>query len=128
MKYLKQFLIIIFISFIGEILKELIPFPVPASIYGMIIMFAGLMTGLVKEEQVSGAGDFLVEIMPVMFIPAAAGLMDSWGILKPVLLPVAVITVVSTIIVMAASGRVTQFVLLHGKKHTLENYNGKLSK
>lgn len=128
LKYLKQFLIIIFISFIGEILKELIPFPVPASIYGMIIMFAGLMTGLVKEEQVSGAGDFLVEIMPVMFIPAAAGLMDSWGILKPVLLPVAVITVASTIIVMAASGKVTQFILLHGKKHTLENYNGKLSK
>lgn len=117
MKYLKQFLIIIFVSFIGEILKELIPFPVPASIYGMVIMFAGLMSGIIKEECVSGTGDFLIEIMPVMFIPAAAGLIDSWGILKPVLLPVSVITVVSTVIVMVVSGRVTQFVLRHSR-HT----------
>lgn len=114
MKYLKQFLIIILISFIGEILKEIIPFPVPASIYGMIIMFACLQSGIINEEQAGGAGDFLIEIMPVMFIPAAAGLMDSWGILKPVLLPVSVITVVSTIVVMAVSGKVTQFVLKHG--------------
>ena len=104
MKLLKQFLIIILVSFIGEILKEVIPFPVPASIYGMIIMFACLGTGIIKAEQVSGAGDFLVEIMPVMFIPAAAGL-----------LPVSVITVVSTIIVMVVSGIVTQFVLKHQK-------------
>lgn len=121
MKYLKQFLIIILVSFIGEILKEIIPFPVPASIYGMIIMFACLRSGIIKEEQVCGTGDFLIEIMPVMFIPAAAGLMDSWDILKPVLLPVSVITVVSTVIVMAVSGKVTQFVLKHNTG--MENYN-----
>lgn len=115
MKYLKQFLVIILVSFAGEILKEVIPFPVPASIYGMIILFTCLSLGIIKEEQVSGASNFLVEIMPVMFIPAAAGLIDSWGILKPVLLPVSVITVVSTIVVMAASGRATQFVLKHKK-------------
>ncbi len=115
MKYLKQFLVIILVSFAGEILKEVIPFPVPASIYGMIILFTCLSLGIIKEEQVSGASNFLVEIMPVMFIPAAAGLIDSWGILKPVLLPVSVITVVSTIVVMAASGMATQFVLKHKK-------------
>ncbi|MCI9077983.1 MAG: CidA/LrgA family protein [Lachnospiraceae bacterium] len=115
MKYLKQFLIIILVSFIGEILKEIIPFPVPASIYGLIIMFTCLCTGIIKTEQAGSAGDFLIEIMPVMFIPAAAGLMDSWDILKPVLLPVSVITVVSTIIVMVVSGTVTQLVLRHKK-------------
>ncbi len=117
MKFLKQFLIIILVSFIGEILKEVIPLPVPASIYGMIIMFACLGTGIIKAEQVGGAGDFLIEIMPVMFIPAAAGLMDSWDILKPVLLPVSVITVVSTIVVMVVSGTVTQLVLTLLSKH-----------
>ena len=82
----------------------------------MLIMFISLCTGLIKTEQVSGAGDFLIEVMPVMFIPAAAGLIDSWGTLKPVLVPVAVITVVSTIVVMLVSGHVTQFVTKHGKK------------
>lgn len=110
MKYLKQFLAIIAISFAGEALKEIIPLPVPASIYGMLIMFILLSTGIIKLSWVSDVGDFLIEIMPIMFIPAAVGLLDSWGILKSVLLPVAVITVVSTVVVMIVSGKVTQFV------------------
>lgn len=116
MKYLKQFFIIILISFTGEVLKEILPFPVPASIYGMLIMFIFLCTGIIKTEQVEAAGDFLIEVMPVMFIPAAAGLLDSWDTLKPVLVPVAVITVVSTVVVMLVSGHVTQFVIRYGKK------------
>lgn len=116
MKYLKQFLIIITISFIGEVLKELLPFPVPASIYGMLIMFIALCTGVIELSKVSDTGDFLIEIMPVMFIPAGAGLLDLWGVLKPVLLPISVITVISTVIVMAVSGRVTQFVARREKK------------
>ena len=41
MKLLRQFLIILAISFVGEALKYLLPLPVPASIYGMVILFVG---------------------------------------------------------------------------------------
>ena len=34
MKYLRQFMIILLFSFLGELLKYVLPFPVPASIYG----------------------------------------------------------------------------------------------
>ena len=78
MKFLKQFLIILAISLIGEILKSVLPFPIPASIYGMVLMFILLLTGVIKLEQVRDAGKFLIEIMPVMFIPAGVGLMSSW--------------------------------------------------
>ena len=88
MKLLKQFLIILAISFVGEILKYLLPLPVPASIYGMVILFIGLLTGLIPLNSVRSAGKFMIEIMPVMFIPAGVGLMSSWGNLKPVLVPV----------------------------------------
>lgn len=74
MKYVKQFLIILVISFIGEILKYLLPLPIPASIYGMVLLFTGLMTGLIKLEAVRETGKFLIEIMPVMFIPAGVAL------------------------------------------------------
>ena len=84
MKLLKQFLIILAISFVGEILKYLLPLPVPASIYGMVILFIGLLTGLIPLNSVRSAGKFMIEIMPVMFIPAGVGLMSSWGNLKPV--------------------------------------------
>ena len=111
MRYLKQFTIILTISLLGEVLHYFIPLPVPASIYGLLLMLAALLTGVVKRDSVREAGAFLVEIMPVMFIPAAVGLLEAWGVLRPVWLPVAVITVVSTVLVMGVSGLVTQFVI-----------------
>lgn len=119
MKYVRQFLLILAISFIGEFLKYVLPLPIPASIYGMAILFAGLMTGLIKLEAVKDTGKFLIEIMPLMFIPAGVGLMVSWGRLKPVLVPVCVVTVVTIITVMAVTGRVSQFVIRRDRKRRL---------
>lgn len=122
MKYIKQFLIILLISFIGEGLNYVIPAPVPASIYGMIILFVCLCTGIVRLEAVKDTGRFLIEIMPLMFIPAGVGLMESWGVLKPLLLPVLIITAVSLVAVMAVSGRLSQRVIKSDKGR--ENTNG----
>ena len=96
MKYLKQFAIIIVISFVGEILNNIIPLPIPASVYGFVILFICLVTGIIKLEAVKETGKFLVEIMPIMFIPAAVGLLDSFDVLKPILLEVSIILVVTT--------------------------------
>ncbi|MBD5087906.1 MAG: CidA/LrgA family protein [Clostridiales bacterium] len=116
MKYLKQFFIILIISFIGEVLNIILPLPIPASIYGMVLLFLLLFAGILKLEDIKDAGKFLIEIMPIMFIPAGVGLMSSWGVLKPVLVPVSVITIVSLVMVMAFGGRVTQFVIKHSKQ------------
>ena len=121
MKYLKQFLIILVISFAGELLKYVLPLPIPASIYGMVILLVGLLTGWIALDAVKDVGKFLIEIMPVMFIPAGVGLMSSWGILKPLLLPVSIITVVTIVTVMAATGKVSQWVIRTGKSDKEEN-------
>lgn len=107
---------ILAISFIGEILKYFLQLPIPASIYGMMILFIGLLTGIIPLEAVKDVGKFLIEIMPVMFIPAGVGLMSSWVNLKPVLLPVSIITVVSIVTVMIATGRTSQWIIRRGKK------------
>ena len=124
MKFLKQFLIILVITFMGEGLKYLLPLPIPASIYGMVLLFLALMTRIVKLESVRDAGKFLIEIMPVMFIPAGVGLMVSWGVLKPMLLPVSLITIVSLITAAAATGLVSQTVIRKEQKKT-EKAEGK---
>ncbi len=121
MKYLKQFLIILVISFAGELLKYVLPLPIPASIYGMVILLVGLLTGWIALDAVKDVGKFLIEIMPVMFIPAGVGLMSSWGTLKPLLLPVSIITVVTIVTVMVATGRVSQWVIRKGKSDKEEN-------
>ncbi|MDD6333537.1 MAG: CidA/LrgA family protein [Clostridia bacterium] len=116
MKFLRQFLIILTISFLGEALKYLLPLPIPASIYGMVILFMGLLMGLIRLEWVKDAGKFLIAIMPVMFIPAGVGLMASWGKLKSMLIPVIVVTVVAIITVMFVTGTVSQLIIRMDKK------------
>ena len=117
MKYLRQLLIILIFSFAGEVLHYLVPIQIPASIYGLVLLFIGLMTGLIQLSQVQETAKFLIEIMPMMFIPAGVGLLESWGVLKPILVPVILILVVSTLLVMGVSGLVTQGVMHIGKSH-----------
>ena len=82
MLYLRQCCIILFVSFLGELLYVIIPLPIPASVYGLVLMLAALCTGIIRLNQVKETAGFLIEIMPVMFIPAAAGLLNSWSLLR----------------------------------------------
>lgn len=111
MQYLFQFMIIALISLIGEMLSFLIPLPIPASIYGIVILLFLLMSGRLKVESIKAVSSFLIAIMPVMFIPAGVGLMNSFSLLADSLAAYIVILVVSTVAVMAVSGRVTQHVI-----------------
>ena len=110
-QYMRQFGIILGVTCAGEVLKYFIPLPIPGSIYGLVLMLALLMTRAIKVEHVKDVGEFMIEIMPLMFIPAGVGLMTSWGQLKTFLLPLVVITVVSTFVVMIVTGKVTDFLL-----------------
>ena len=100
MKYIRQFMIIILISFVGEVLHYLLPLPISASIYGLVLMLVGLASGLIPLAAVKDTAYFLVETMPLMFIPAAVGLLESWPVLKPMCGPIVAITVLSTVTVL----------------------------
>lgn len=111
MKFLNQFGIIVFVTFLGEMLHHFIPLPIPASIYGLVLMLIFLGTKLIKLDQVKTAADFFLDIMPPMFIPAAVGLVTAWIDLQKVLIPVVVITFVTTIFVMIITGKTAQAVI-----------------
>ena len=111
MALLMEFAIILGISLTAELLHAFIPLPVPASIYGMVLMLALLMSGVLKLEKVRRAGSFLLEIMPVMFIPAAVGLMEIIFDMKGALLPIAGVILLTTVIVMAVTGRTAEWIM-----------------
>lgn len=111
MKYLRQFGIILGVTCAGEIMKYFIPLSIPGSIYGLILMFLLLLMRVIKVEHVKETGEFLIEIMPLMFIPAGVGLVTSWNQLQSFLVPLLVITVVSTFVVMIVTGKVTDFLI-----------------
>ena len=122
MKWMKQFGIILLISFVGEILEKWIPLPIPASIYGIFLLFLCLKLNIIPHEAVHETGKFLIEIMPLMFIPAAVGLLETWDVIAPAWLEYVAVTVISTWVVMIVSGRVTQFVIRRKRKDVQESH------
>lgn len=122
MKWMKQFGIILLISFVGEILEKWISLPIPASIYGIILLFLCLKLNIIPHEAVHETGKFLIEIMPLMFIPAAVGLLETWDVIAPAWLEYVAVTVISTWVVMIVSGRVTQFVIRRKRKDVQESH------
>ena len=121
MKYLRQIVILLAFSFVGEALSLLIPLPIPGSIYGIVLLFLALETKLLKLASVKDVSDFLISFMPVMFIPAAAGLIDAWPVLRDNALAYVVITIVTTVVVMGVSGLVTQWIIRRRRKGGAED-------
>ena len=109
MKFVKQFAIFVTICFIGEVLHKVIPLPVPASIYGLVLMFCALKFKIMPLQEVEVFSDFLLEIMPLLFIPSTVGLIVSWPIIQKHWLPIFIITLLGTTFIFFVVGHVTQF-------------------
>lgn len=115
MKYLRQFGLVLLFSLLGELCRYFIPFPIPASIYGMVLLFAALGLKIIKLPAISDAGGWLVSILPILFVAPAVNLLSSWDALKEAIVPILVIMIATTIIVFAVAGLVTQWIL-RGRK------------
>ncbi len=111
MKYLFQFTIIGVITAIGELLNLLLPLPVPASIYGLVLLFVLLCTKIIRLDQVEHAADFFLTIMPILFVPATVKLMGYWDVLKDNVVGLIISCVVSTVLVMGVTGSIAQFIM-----------------
>ena len=116
MKFIKQMCLVLLFSFLGELCRFLIPYPIPASIYGMVLMAAALGLKLFRPEDVHDVGSFLTSFLPVLFVVPLVNLMDCWDQLRDNLLPLLVIIIVSTIVVFAISGMLTQMLMNARKK------------
>lgn len=117
MKHVFQFALILGVSFMGEVLNCVIPLPIPASLYGLILMFILLATHIIPLEAVRDTGKFLIEIMPVMFIPPSVSIMANLDVVKTMLTPLLLAGIGTTFIVLAASGLVTQAVIRRKRKN-----------
>ena len=122
MKYLTQFLRILAFTLAGELLQRLVPLPIPASVYGLVLLFAALNTGLVKLEQVKDAGGFLISILPILFVSPAVGILDNWEAIRGALIPILVLTLLSTVLTFGIAGRATQAMM--GKEEKPNDASG----
>ena len=121
MKYIKQLLIILIFSLAGELLHLLLPMPIPASVYGLILLFLALCTKLVRLDQIESDSQVLIDIMPILFVAPAVNLLDSWALIAPDLAPICIIVVLSTLVTFFISGALTQWLL---RKHPIQLEGG----
>ena len=117
MKYLKQVLIILAFTMAGELLAKAVPLPVPAAIYGFILLFTALCTGLLKPEAIDKTADFLIGLLPLLFVAPAVGILEHFDLLAPQILSFIAIVAASTFLTFAVAGAVTQLLHKGGRKN-----------
>lgn len=116
MKYLKQAVIIAAVTAAAEGIKYVVPLPVPASIYGLILLFGLLKGGVLRLEEVEDVGGLLLELMPLLLVPASVSFLTVLDTIQEVLLPVLIMGFVGTSAVMMITGRTAQALVRRGGK------------
>lgn len=116
MKYINQLMLILGISFVGELLNYFLPFPLPASVYGLLILFVCLLTGIIKLSQVEDVSQYMIAVMPIFFIEPSVGLIESMGIVGNSIVTILLAALLSTIAVFAVTGLGAQAVIRYQKK------------
>lgn len=109
-KYVFQFCRILAVCLLGELLSWLLPLPLPASVYGLLLMLAALKLGVFRLDQVKETGSFLISILPLLFVPAAVGVMELLQELRAMLIACVIAVVPVTLLVMGVTGWVTQAI------------------
>ena len=120
MKHLKQIAIILAVSFAGEALHSIIPLPVPGSIYGLLLMLALLISGAVKIHEVKAVGDWLITLMPIMFVAPTAGLISGFDSYRGFIIPIIVIVLVTTPLTMVVTGKTAEGLMRDEEKKRKE--------
>ena len=124
MRYLRQFLWIIGFTLTGEALHAWVPLPVPAAVWGLVLLFVALESGKLRLDSVQQCGQFMLGLMPLLFIAPAVGLIDSWPMLARVWPAVLAIILASTLVVFGVSGWVTQRLLDRADRSRKEGLDG----
>lgn len=124
MKYVKECAIIFGLTLAGEFLNYVLPLPVPSGVYGLFLLLILLCTGILKLRDIEATGNFLLDIMPLLFVPVSVQLIDSYGLMQSILVPVVVICIVSTVVVMVVTGKTADFMIhirKRSQRQTAEN-------
>lgn len=108
MKYLHQAVILAAVTLAAEVVKYLLPLPVPTSIYGLVLLFLLLKTGILKLEQIEDVGGLLLELMPLLLVPASVSVLAELETVRSMLVPLLLAGFVGTMLVMLLTGRIAQ--------------------
>lgn len=113
---LQELLIILAITYGGNLAKHLLNIPLPGLIVGMLALFISLKTGLLKLKSIEKTGDFILGNMLILFLPAMVKVIEYMEILKGDFFKILILLIVTTIIVMGVTAKVVHYLIVWKEK------------
>ena len=111
MKIFREAIIILGIYLIGELISKGFSIPLPGNIIGMIILLVLLCTKVIKVEKVENISAFFLDHLSFFFIPAGVGLISSFSSIKNSLINILLLCLITTAIVIIATGIIVQYII-----------------
>jgi holin-like protein len=96
---------------LGEFIHFALPLPIPASIWGLVLLFTALATKIIKLEQIEGAANFMLAFILLLFVVPAVGAMEIFGELGYIWPSVLTIIAITYLAAFASTGYLADFLL-----------------
>lgn len=116
--FLEQGFVFAAIMLLSNIIIKYLPFPMPASVMGLILLFIALCTKVVKLEQVEGLGTSLTGLISFLFVPSGISVINSLGIMGEYGIQIVSIIIIATVILLAVTGWSASALLKLRDKHS----------
>ena len=110
MKITRELGWIMFALWIGYILHHILPFPVPANVYGMMVMFILLKTKALPLNKVEDTSVQLLKHMELFIIPIVASLVKDIHLIFNDFWRIILVLLITNIITVVVAGSVVQFI------------------
>ena len=107
---LKEFSIILIIYFLGELIQKISGLPIPGNVMGMLILFLGLYTGIIKLKMIGKISDFLLDNLAFFFLPAGVSLITCFALLEGKWTAVLGVSLISTVVTLGVTGLTVELV------------------
>ena len=116
MKLLLQIGVVLGVCLVGEGVSMLLPFPFPASLVSMLLLFVLLLSGLLKPDHIRRKADFLLSNMVFFFLPAGVALMENYAAIRSEIIAFILICAVTTVLTFGATAWTVRAVTALQKK------------
>ncbi|OOF58358.1 CidA/LrgA family protein [Rodentibacter myodis] len=109
----RSLLILYVMLYLGNLIAHFMPIGVPGSIWGLLLLFLGLTTQIVRLEWIYLGANLLIRFMAVLFVPVSVGIIKYsqllWAQMNILLIP----NVVSTCVTLVFIGVVANVMFDH---------------
>lgn len=111
MPVIVQIFVIFAVCTLGVGLAALMPIAFPASVMSMLLLLVLMVTKVMKPKTIQQTGNFLLDNMPMFFIPVCVSVIEYWDVVANSIWSIVLISFLTTPLVFFVTGHVAQLAI-----------------